>query len=132
MDAIFTSDKLDKSDELVNAINKLTINDSGYELNKENVSDAQGNPTSRPDTVTHNKNGPDTVTYISNGILDQNLLNGWTIREVSVLTLPTNPTIRLTPQTLLTPAMKKKFADVSSGNTWNRKTLQRINRTGIG
>ena len=39
-DAIFTREKLDKSDELVEAINNLTINDAKYELNKATTSDS--------------------------------------------------------------------------------------------
>ena len=49
---IFTSENTDKSDKLVKAINYLTINDSVYELNIGTTSDAQGNLTSNPDTVT--------------------------------------------------------------------------------
>ena len=59
---IFISENLEKQDELVYAINKLTINNSGYELNTVNASDAQ-------DDLTRN---PDTVTHTSNMILDQN------------------------------------------------------------
>ena len=70
MDAIFTSEKLDKSGELVNAINNLAINNTGYELNKATASDSQGDLTGDPDIVTHTSNGPDTVTHASNGILE--------------------------------------------------------------
>ena len=73
-DAIFKSEKLDKLDELVNAINNLTINNARYELNKAIAVDAQGNLTSNPDTGTHT----------SNRILDQNLLSCGTIRKFSV------------------------------------------------
>ena len=68
-DAIFKSDKIDKSYELVNAINNLTINDNVYELNRATASDTQGNITSNPDTVTHT----------SNIILDETLLSCRTI-----------------------------------------------------
>ena len=41
--AIFTIEKIDKSDELVDAVNKLTINDSVYyESNTATASDTQG------------------------------------------------------------------------------------------
>ena len=96
LDAIFTSEKLDKLEELFGAINNLKINESGYELNTEAVSEAQGNLTSNPDTVTHS----------SNGILDQQLLICLTIVEVSALPLPINLVVILTPQTLLMPAVK--------------------------
>ena len=74
MDAIFTSEKLDKLDELANAINNLRINDAGYELNKAIVIDAQDDITSNPYTVTH------TI----NRILYQNLLSCGTIRKFSI------------------------------------------------
>ena len=86
-DAIFTSEKLDKSDELVDTINKLTINDSGYDLKKVTASDAQGDLARNPDTVTHT----------SSGIFDQKLLSGRIIREVSVFPPPTKSTIIITP-----------------------------------
>ena len=45
----FTSEKLDKSDELVDTVNNLTINDAEYyEPNTETASDAQGNLTRNP------------------------------------------------------------------------------------
>ena len=49
---------MDKLYKLVNAINNLTINDTGYELNKVTTSGTQGDLTSNPDTVTHTINGP--------------------------------------------------------------------------
>ena len=69
MDAIFTNENLDKLDNLVNAINNLTINDARYELNKATASDAQGNLT----------NSSDAVTHTSNRILDETLLSCRTI-----------------------------------------------------
>ena len=42
-----------------------------------------------------------------------------------------NLTTRLTPQTLLTPAVKKIFADAMLGNAWTSRTLQQIIRTGV-
>ena len=56
MDAIFTSENLEKPDNLVKAINNLTINDAVYELNTETANDAQGGPASNSDTVTHTSN----------------------------------------------------------------------------
>ena len=121
VDVIFTSEKVDESDELVNGINKWTINNSGYGWNKATTSDAQGNLTS----------DPDTVTYTSNGILDQNLLSGRTIGEVYALPTPTNPTIIFTSQTLLTHAVKEIFMDATSGNTWTSRNPRWIIRTGV-
>ena len=62
LNAIFTIEKLEKSDELVDEVKNLKINNSGYELNTATASDVQGDLTSNTDTVTHT----------SNGMLDQN------------------------------------------------------------
>ena len=70
-DTIFTSEKLDKSDELVDAINKLTINDAGYELKKTTASDAQDDIMSNPDTVTHTSNEFLEKTLLSCGPLEK-------------------------------------------------------------
>ena len=69
-DVIFTSKKLDKSEELVNAINHLKINYARYELKKASFVYARSGLTSDTNTVTHTRNRPDTVTHTSNGILD--------------------------------------------------------------
>ena len=61
MNAVFTSEKLDKLDEVFNAFKNLTIYDTGYELNIATASDTQGGL----------KRNPDTVTHTSNVILDQ-------------------------------------------------------------
>ena len=57
LNAIFTSEKIEKSDNLVNAVKNMTINNSGYELNIATTSDTQGNLTSDTYTVTHTSNG---------------------------------------------------------------------------
>ena len=62
-----------------------TINNTGYELNRATINDAQGNITSYPDTVTH----------ISNRILDKTLLSGWTSGKVPVQPSPANPIVLL-------------------------------------
>ena len=121
LDAIFTGENLDKSDELVDAINNSKIKDSIYELKIATTSDAQGDLTSNPDTVTHT----------SNGILDEKLLSFWSIEDVSVLPPLMNPKIRPTPQMLLNNAVKEIFADATSGNAWTNRTLRQISRTGV-
>ena len=79
--AIFTSEKLDKPDKLVDAVKKLKINDSKYyESNTATASDAQGNITRNPENFTHT----------SNGNVEQKLLS---YRIIPVLHLPTNPGI---------------------------------------
>ena len=56
--AIFTGEKLDKLDELVDTLKNLTINDAKYyESNTATTSDAQGNLTNNPETITHTRNG---------------------------------------------------------------------------
>ena len=61
---IFTSEKLDKLDELLDAVNNLTINDAKYsESNTAIASDSQGDITLNPETVTHTINGNETVTH---------------------------------------------------------------------
>ena len=69
LNAIFASEKLEKPDELVNAVKSMTINSIIYELNTATVSDAQVDLAINPDTVTHT----------SNGIIDQKLLSIQTI-----------------------------------------------------
>ena len=56
--AIFTSEKLDKLDDLADTVEYLTTNDAKYyESNTVTASDAQGYPTRNPETVTHTSNG---------------------------------------------------------------------------
>ena len=55
---IFTSEKLDKPDELVDSVKNLTINDAEYyESNTVTASDAQDNLTRNTETVIHTRNG---------------------------------------------------------------------------
>ena len=63
--------------------------------------------------------------------MDQKVLSFRTIREVSVLPLSTNPAIRLTLQTLLTPAAKEIFANTTLVNVWNIRNTRRISSTGV-
>ena len=130
-DAIFTCEKLDISDKLVNAINNLTINDTIYELNKGTVSDAQGDLTTNSDTDTHTDKGIDTVTRTNNGILDGKLLSFRTIGKFSASPPVTKPIV-LVPQTLMTPAAKKIFTDTTSGNTCTNRTPRQVSRMGFG
>ena len=57
LSAIFTSEKLEKSEKLVYAVNNMKINDVRYELNIETMSDSQVDLASDSDTVTHTSNG---------------------------------------------------------------------------
>ena len=54
---IFTGEKIDTLDELVDAVKNLSINDAKwYESSTETASDTQGNLTSDPETFTHTSN----------------------------------------------------------------------------
>ena len=104
----------------------LTINDSNeYESNTLITSYAQG----------HTKRNPETVTHTSNGDFEQKILSYWTI---PVLPLTRNlgmdlrlPEIRLTPQMLLTTAMKEIFMEAALGGAWTSRTPQKSTSTGV-
>ena len=119
---IFTSGKLNKLDKLVDTVKDLKSNNTKYyKSNTVTASDKQGNLKSNPETVTHT----------SNVILQQMFLSFWTI---PVLPLPTNPgivAIRLTPQTLLTPATKEIITDVASDGTWTHMNPRKVSRTNV-
>ena len=108
---IFTSEKLDKSDELVDAVKNLTIKDAKYnESNTETASYSQGDITHNPETVTYTSNGNETVTHSSNGNFEQKSLSN---RTIPVFPPSMNPGIEqeiapiiLVPQTLLEPLTK--------------------------
>ena len=108
---IYISEKVDKLDELVEAVNILTINDAKYyESNTATASDAQGGIVRNPETVAHNSNGNETVTHTSNVNFEQKLLSN---RTIPVVALMMNPSIDqiiapilMAPQTLLMPGTK--------------------------
>ena len=120
--AIFTSEMLENSDELVDSVNNLTINDpKHYKSDTVTASDAQGDLTRDSETVTHT----------SNVFFEQKLLS---CRTIPVLSPPTNSdttTITLIPPALLTHVTKGIFTDVASGGTWASRTLRRVSKTGI-
>ena len=65
--AIFTSEKLDKPDELADMLKDLTINDAEYYVsNSVTANDAKWDPASDPKTVTHTRDGKERVTNTSN------------------------------------------------------------------
>ena len=91
VNAIFTSEKLDKSDELSDALKDLTISGAKYyESDTVTASGTQGDPTRNLDTVTHTSISNETVTHTSNGKFEHKLLSNWTI-PVVVLTI--NPSV---------------------------------------
>ena len=71
--AIFTSEKLDKSENLEDTLNYLTINDAKYYVtNSATASDTQGDLTRDSTTVTHTSNGKETFMDTINGNFEQN------------------------------------------------------------
>ena len=78
--AVFPREKLDESDDLLDALNYLTINDAEYyESNTVTVCEEQGDPTCNPETVTHTSNENETVTNTSNRSFEQKILSNRTI-----------------------------------------------------
>ena len=100
----------------------MTINDSGYyESNTANTSDTQGDLTSNLETFNH----------INNDKFEQKLLS-YRINPVFLpLTNQGIAEIKLTPQRLLTPAMKEIVMGVASGGAWTSRTTQQVIITGV-
>ena len=70
---IFTSNKIDKSDELLYALKNLTIkNTIYYASNSATATDSQVNITRDPKTVTNTINSKEKVTDTRNGNLNKN------------------------------------------------------------
>ena len=118
VNAIFTNEKLYKSDDLAYLLEDLIINDAKYyESNSATSSDAQGDTTLDPETVTPISNRKEKVTDTNNGNFEQKLLSNRTILVV-VLTMNLSidprivPTVAV-PQTLLTPETKEVLADAA-------------------
>ena len=134
--AMFTSEKLDKSDELEDALNYMAINNAKYyESNSATSRDAQGDPTRNPMTVTHSSNRKKKVTDTSIGNFEQILLRNWNLPVV----IPTmNPRIdqsivpiAVATKTLLKPETKEVVADATCGGAWVNMTLRQASRTGV-
>ena len=70
---IFKSEKLDKLDDLADALEDLTTNDNKYyEWNTETASVSHGDITRNPETLTHTRNDKETIMYTNNGNFEQN------------------------------------------------------------
>ena len=123
---IFKSEKTDKLDELVKAVNNLTINDAEYyESNTATASDAQGDISRNPGKVTHT----------SNRTVEQKLMSYLTI---PVMPPPMNPGIYqgiapiiLAPQKILTPAMKKVDTDMLGQDCKVHRNMRQVRWTGV-
>ena len=80
---IFTSEKLDKLDELTDASEDSTINNAKYyESKTATASYAQGNSTRDTETAPHTRNRNEKVTHTSNRSFKQKSLNKRTIPVV--------------------------------------------------
>ena len=109
---ILTSKKLDKSDDLEETLNDLTVNDYVYYVSDSaNANDTIGDPGSNPKIVPHNGDGKiKNVMDTRNRILQQALLSN---RILPILTTKINPRIDNsiatcggTPHTLAMPRTK--------------------------
>ena len=120
---IFTSEKLDKSDEIADALKYLTTNNAGYYAsNSATASDTQGNLTRNTNTVNHTSNEKEKFMETRNGDFEQNILSNRTL-PVVVPTMYPVIDYRIVhivgaSQTLSTPATKEVIVDASSGNAW--------------
>ena len=137
--AIFASEKLENSCNIVDAFKNMTIHDDLYELNTETASDAQ---------VKFSIN-PDKSAYTSDGITHQKLLSSRTIgifnEYIYVLPPPTYPQIGANnqlallastgsvqaPQALQLPVSQEIVADAASNRTVPNRTPQQVSRTGV-
>ena len=119
--SVFTSEKIDKSDELVDAVNNMKINDAKYyESDIATTNDAHGDPTHNTETVNHTSNKNETVTHTGNGYFKQKIFIN---RNIPVVVPEMNPRIdqRIAPlvgatQTLLTPSTKEVVAYAALGS----------------
>ena len=136
INVIFTIEKLDKLDDLAEALKNFTINYAKYyDSDTANASDAQGDTTQNTRTVTHTINWKVKVTDTSSGNFKQKLLSNRTLHVV----VPTmNPIIDpriipivAAPQTLLMPETKEVVVDAACSDAWVNRNLRRVSRTGI-
>ena len=133
--SIFTSEKLDKSDELSDVVKDLTINNAKYyESKTETASDSQGDPARNTETVTHTSNGNEIVTHTSNMNFVQKVLSYCTIPAVvptmSLRIYQRVVSIVLAPHSLLMLAMNEVVTYSSSVGVWVYMTPRKFIRMG--
>ena len=117
---IFTSEKLDKSDELEDRLKDLTINDATCYVSKSaTTSDTQGDLTCDTNTVTHTSNVKEKIVDTSNRNFEQQLLSNRTLPLfVPMMNLRIDNRIALiggVSQTLSTDGTKEVVADTVCG-----------------
>ena len=123
-------------DKLSDAVKDLKINNTKYyESNTANASDAQGDHTHNPETVTNTINGNETVIHTNNRSFQKKLLSN---RTIPVVVLTMNPSIDhriapivLAPQTLLATTTKKGVADATSSGASVNSTLRQVSHIGV-
>ena len=135
--AIFTSEKIDKSDELVEAVEDLTIDNAKYyESNTATASESQGYTTHNPETVTHTSNRNKTVNQTSNRNHEPELLIKQTIPVIVLLMNPrtdkSNVSIVVVSHMVLTHTTKEVVTDTASGGAWVSRTPRKFRMTGVG
>ena len=114
-----TSEKLDKSDDLVETLKKLKINDAGYYVSDSaNTNDAKGGPASDLKKTTQTSNGKKRkITDTRNRVLQQTLLSN---RTLPIINMAMDPRIdnRIencdgNPHTLAMPTTKEVITDAA-------------------
>ena len=131
---IFTSEKLNKSDDLVDTLKDFTINDAKYYVsNSATENDAKCDPESNPETVTHTSDGKEKVTDTSNINSQQKSLSN---QNLPVVVPEMNPSIndRIASiggasQTFSMPATKEVFIFMACGGAWINYNLRQVSWT---
>ena len=83
---IFTSENLDKLDELADALKYLIIRGAEfYESDTATANDAQGDSTRDQKTATHTSNGNEKITETSNGNFEENKSSNRTLPVVVLM-----------------------------------------------
>ena len=129
--AIFTSEKLDKLDELSDMLKDLKINNTEYYVsNSATANYTKVNHARNPKTVTHTSDGKGKVAESSNIILQQKLFSNQTLPVVVPTMDPRidNRTANIggASQTLLTPATKEVVADAARGSAWVHRNPRHV------
>ena len=134
---IFASEKLENSDNKVDAVKNMTINNVGYELNTATASDAQIYFASNPDKSTHTSNGDNYQTLLS--IRTISICH----EDISGLSLHTDPKISSNnqpaflistvvvqaPQALQLEVVQEIVTNSATYRTGPNRTPQKVSKT---
>ena len=113
----------------------MTINnDKHYESNIATASDAPGNLTCSPETVTRTSSGVNQVLTLAMEVLNKKK----SYRTIAILPIAMNLGIDqgialniLKPQTILTTSRKGVITDVALDGASINRNLQQVSRTGV-